>query len=85
MENKEVNKNSIWRPVLFFYARTTGWIVIPLVLAMLLGNFVQKSVGSQVLFFIIIALGFAVTCYGIYKEIKDYKKTLQEKIKPNGK
>ncbi|MDP1760373.1 MAG: hypothetical protein Q8L01_02930 [Candidatus Woesebacteria bacterium] len=79
--NKEIietNKNdkSWLKPVLFFYAKTTSWIIFPLVLGFLAGGYVSKSVGSQVLFFVFVMLGFLVTCWGIYREIKQYKKDL---------
>ncbi|MDD5721304.1 MAG: hypothetical protein PHT16_02570 [Candidatus Pacebacteria bacterium] len=67
-----------WRPVIIFYVKTTSWIVFPLVLGYLGGSFISKSAGSQSLFFIIIMLGFGITCYGIYREIKQYKKDLEK-------
>jgi hypothetical protein len=70
-----------WRPVLIFYAKTTSWIIFPLVLAILLGNYVSKFTGSQFLFFACMMAGFGVTCFGIYREIKKYKKGLEQ----NGK
>ena len=65
-----------WRPVLVFYAKTTAWIVFPLVLGVLAASYVGKSEGSQTLFLALIMLGFGVTCFGIYREIKNYKKSL---------
>jgi len=78
-ENKDLNKesnNAWWKPVLIFYAKTTSWIIFPLLLGVLGGQYVSKSVGSQVLFFIFVILGFLITCLGIYREIKQYKKDL---------
>ena len=63
-----------WKPVMIFYAKTTAWVIIPLVLAVLLGNYIGQS--NQALFFGCIMIGFGITCNGIYKEIKEYKKTL---------
>ncbi len=65
-----------WKPVLSFYAKTTSWIVLPLLLGVLAGGYVGKSFGSQVLLFVFIMFGFLVTCFGIYREIKNYKKGL---------
>ncbi|MFA6274344.1 MAG: hypothetical protein WC662_04240 [Candidatus Paceibacterota bacterium] len=84
MENKENNlKNDKywWKPVMVFYAKTTGWIILPLVLATFLGKYVGKSFGSQSLFFVFVIVGFLISCYGIYREIKIYKKDLEK----NGK
>jgi F0F1-type ATP synthase assembly protein I len=80
MENDNPNLNkkndNWWRPVLFFYIKTTSWIIFPLVIGILGGQYVSKSVGSQVIFFVFVILGFLITCLGIYREIKQYKKTL---------
>ena len=65
-----------WRPVILFYAKTTSWVAIPLILAVLLGKYASRSTGNELLFFLILLVGFLITVCGIYKEIKEYKKTL---------
>lgn len=87
MENKnyDQNKDLWWRPALIFYAKTTGWVIFPLILAVSIWKYFGSSLGSQVVFFILILLGFLVTCFGIYREIKIYKINLEkaEKEKEN--
>lgn len=78
-ENKQdLNKKEEkwWRPVMLFYAKTTSWIILPLVLSILGGRYVSKTIGSQVVFFLFVIFGFLITCFGIYREIKNYKKTI---------
>jgi hypothetical protein len=76
-KHNNLNKDNSWkRTALIFYAKTTSWIVFPLVLAFLLGNYVEQSIGSEILFFAFIIAGFGITCFGIYKEIINYKKSL---------
>lgn len=65
-----------WQPVIVFYVKTTSWIIFPLVLGILAGKYVGQSFGNQVLFFVFVMLGFGITCSGIYREIKEYKKDL---------
>jgi glucan phosphoethanolaminetransferase (alkaline phosphatase superfamily) len=60
-----------WTPVILFYAKTTSWIVFPLVLALLVGKYFLPS-----FFTVLILVSFGITCFGIYREVKDYKKTL---------
>src|SRR5690242_12744075 len=74
-DNTEQKKsNYAWlRPVLTFYGKITGWIVGPVVIAMLIGN----------KFLLIPA--FLVSIYGIYREIKIYQKTLVVKETDGGK
>jgi hypothetical protein len=80
-KNPNINKkeNAWWRPIMFFYVKTTSWIIFPLILCVLAGKYVGKSVGSQTVFFLFIMLGFGITCLGIYREIKQYKKDLNNK------
>lgn len=77
--NTEGKDAAWWKPVMIFYAKTAGWIMIPLVISILLGGYVKQSTESQMLFFVSIMAGFAITCYGIYREIKEYKRGLDEK------
>jgi hypothetical protein len=79
-EKNNINKEKSWmRPVLFFYVKTTAWIIFPLILALLIGNYFNKSTQSQTFFLVCIMAGFGVTCSGVYKEIKNYKKDLEKK------
>ena len=86
MENEEKmkdlgkkNGNDWWKPVMIFYAKTTSWIIFPLLIGVFGGQYVSKSVGSQVIFFVFVILGFLITCLGIYREIRQYKKSLDIK------
>jgi hypothetical protein len=81
INNNTNKKTSLWRPVIIFYAKTTAWVILPLFLALLLGKYIQTSINSQLIFFIVILGGFLVTCYGIYKEIRIYKKDLESSSK----
>lgn len=75
-EKKLNTEGAWWRPVMVFYAKTTSWVIFPLVLALILakvGDFSQTS------FFIALMIGFGITCSGIYKQIKEYKKSLDKK------
>jgi len=81
MEDNKENQNrqdgnKWWKPVLIFYAKTTSWIIFPLIIALIGGRYVGKTVGSQTVFFLFVITGFLITCLGIYREIKQYKKNL---------
>ena len=70
-----------WQPVIVFYVKTTSWIVLPLVVGLIAGQFVE----SQTWFFILLMVGFGITCSGIYREIKQYKKQLEQNDKNGDK
>ncbi len=77
-----MNKDNAWlKPVMIFYGKTTSWIVFPLVLALLLGKYIGQA--NQVLFPIFIIVGFGISCFGIYREIKKYKKELEKEKNGN--
>ena len=76
---EQQNGFSFWKPMIIFYAKTTSWIVFPLILAVFGGKFVTKTFQSQSIFFLFIIVGFLITCFGIYREIKNYKKDLEKK------
>lgn len=80
-ENTESNfsqNNQWWKPAMFFYAKVTSWIILPLAIALFLGKYARESLGSQVWFFIAVILGFLITCFGIYREIKTYQKEVNK-------
>ena len=78
-QNSKKREDAWWRPIMFFYVKTTSWIIFPLILAIFAGKYVSQSIGSQTVFFLFIMLGFVITCWGIYREIKQYKKDLDKK------
>jgi magnesium-transporting ATPase (P-type) len=75
-QGKFNENNAWWKPAMFFYAKVTSWIIFPIIVAVIFNNYLLK--GSQVLFFALMSFGFVVTCYGIYKEIKIYKRDLDK-------
>ena len=77
--NKQPSEKMDWRPIIFFYVKTTSWIIFPLLLGLLLGKYVRNTYGSQTLFLACLMIGFGITCFGIYREIKKYKKDLDKK------
>ncbi len=58
---------------MMFYAKVTSWIIAPVGIAII----VVKMTERNDLFFIAVILGFIITIYGIYREIKKYKKDLE--------
>lgn len=70
-------KENDWKvTAMIFYAKTTAWIVLPVVLALVVKNLFNLN--SEFTFPILIGLSFGFTCYGIFKEIKNYQKSLEK-------
>lgn len=70
-------KEDWWKPAMFFYAKVTSWIIIPVVLAWSFEKFFIKN-DNPIIFFLLILISFCFTCYGIYKEIKIYKEKVDK-------
>ena len=69
------NNNNWWQPALIFYGKVTSWIIAPLLLAFLF----SKKFTDTGWFIVIIIAGFLITCFGIYREVKVYKKSIEGK------
>lgn len=71
------NDYAYLQPVMMFYAKVTSWIIAPVGIAILVIRITKRSD----LFFIAVIIGFLITIYGIYCEIKKYKKNLEKQDK----
>jgi hypothetical protein len=78
MEEKKEDKNKLWRPVFLFYGKTTIWIIGPLLIGLFLGGYLREVFEKQIYFILSVFIAFFVTIFGIYKEIKEYKETLNK-------
>ncbi|MEK7588217.1 MAG: hypothetical protein AAB438_00165 [Patescibacteria group bacterium] len=75
-ENQFNQNNPWWKPAMFFYAKVTSWIIFPILISVLLSKYFLDN--NQILFFVLIVLSFGLTCFGIYKEIKIYKRDIDK-------
>jgi hypothetical protein len=73
-----IEKQDWWKPAIFFYTKVTSWIIIPVLLSLFLSRTLNIK-NNQILFFILILISFCLTCYGIYREIKIYKNSIDKK------
>lgn len=78
MENKNNKNNILWKPALEIFSEISTWIAGPIILAVIVGKFLDKrySTGSWLLLGCAI-LAFLISSYGIVKAVKRYA----EKIK----
>ncbi len=86
IEKKEKVGEAWWKPAMVFYAKTTGWVIAPAILALIITNYFKDTFGGNTVFLTLIFGAFLITCFGIYREVKIYKKDLEraEKEKNNG-
>lgn len=76
-----------WKPAVEIFSKISTWIVVPIVLALIIGKKLDAHFDTQPWIFLGLALfGFLISCYGIFKEITKYIqkiKKLGEKNKQN--
>jgi hypothetical protein len=77
VEEQKNNLNKGGRPSwvegMRLFGDITTWIAVPIVLALILGKFLDRRYGTEPIIFLSLAgLGFFVTCSGIVKIAKEY-------------
>lgn len=82
MDKIENNQNTFgpwWKPAMQILGQVSTWIVVPIVLALVFGKMLDTRFGTEPIIFLVFAgIGFFVTCFGMYRVVKDYNKKLQD-------
>jgi len=82
-EKKGFNNSSWWKPGIEILGQVSTWIVVPIVLALFFGKMLDNRFGTRPIIFLVFAgIGFLVTCFGMYKVVKNYLKKLED-IRPD--
>lgn len=73
------NRNNWWRPAVEIFSQISGWIVAPLVIALIAGKKLDVHFGTEPwLLLALAALGFLITCVGMVRVIRNYMKKIKE-------
>ena len=68
-----------WKPAMQIFGDVSTWIVVPIVCALVFGKMLDAHYGTKPVIFLIFAgLGFLVTCFGMYRVVKDYIQKLKD-------
>ena len=84
LENNGKKEGAWWQPPLMLFAKFSSWIVAPVLLGALIGNWLDKKYhgGSPLFIFIIIGISFIISMFGLVKEVsKEYRKIEDEEKK----
>lgn len=82
-ENKQNLNNNLpaspggpwWKPGMQIFSEISTWIVAPIVLALIFGKMLDARYGTKPVIFLVFAgLGFLVTCFGMFRVVKNYIK-----------
>jgi hypothetical protein len=79
MADNDLGKNNQaawWQPAIIMFAKLSGWIAAPIIIALYLGKWLDKKYDSAPrLLIICIGLAFFISMIGLTKEaVREYKK-----------
>lgn len=75
-----------WKPAMQVFSEISTWILVPIVLALILGKYLDKRYDTQpVLLLVSAGLAFIFSGYGIVKTVKEFQKKVKEQEKQENK
>lgn len=79
MENDQKNKEIWWKPAITVFANTSIWIIVPILMALFLGKYLDNKYDSgHKFFFILIAAAFLTTIFSLIKILRKYMTKMKE-------
>ncbi|MFA6251587.1 MAG: AtpZ/AtpI family protein [Candidatus Paceibacterota bacterium] len=80
--NNSDNKQLWWQPAVLMFTNISGWIVGPIILALIVGKYLDKRYNSEPWFFLgLTGLAFLVSIFGILKIMIKYIKQIEKEAK----
>jgi len=68
-ENNDSRKNPWWQPGLILFGRLSGWIAGPVILAVILGKWLDRKYGTAPwLFLLSVLVAFGISIFGIVRD-----------------
>ena len=81
MDNNQ-KKELWWRPAVMIFSNISGWIVGPIIIALILGKYLDKRYNSEPWFFLgLTAIAFFISIFGIVKILMKYLKEIEREAK----
>ena len=82
MENDPKIKEIWWKPAITVFANTSIWIVVPILVALFLGKYLDSKYDSgHKYFFILIVISFLITVFGLVKILRKYMNKMKDEVK----
>ncbi len=79
---KDINKIPWWQPSLILFSRLSGWIAVPVVLAVYLGKWLDLKYGTDPwLFLLSVGVAFGISSYGIIRDSLREMKRIEKETK----
>jgi Kef-type K+ transport system membrane component KefB len=85
-DKKPLNSEPWWKPGITLLSEVSTWIIVPIVLALIVGKSLDTHYNTKpTLFLICVAVAFLFTCIGMIRVVKRYIKTLKDLEEENKK
>ncbi len=80
--NKNLNtKGPWWKQGVELFSEVSTWIAVPMVVALILGKWLDAHYGTKPLLFLILAgLGFLVTIFGLVRVVTKYMDKIKKEV-----
>jgi len=73
-----------WKPAIEIFSRVSTWVVVPIVLALIVGKALDNHYGTKPWIFLgLTAVGFIFSSYGIVRVVFDYIKKIEKEEEKN--
>lgn len=84
-KNSEQKKNiAWWQPPLVLFAKFSGWIAAPVIIAAFLGRWLDKRYGTEPLLFLAtVGFAFLISMFGLVKTVKEEYGKIEKNDKNN--
>jgi F0F1-type ATP synthase assembly protein I len=77
-EPKKENKATWWEPAVEIFSQVSGWIAGPIILALVLGKYLDGRFGTKPWIFLgLTAVAFLISSFGIVKVVSKYMSRLE--------
>jgi len=78
------NKIPWWRPAMLIFGRISVWVALPLVIALILGKYLDSRFGTRPWIFLgLTAVAFVISSVAIVRVVHSYIKDIEKNSKPS--
>ncbi len=72
-----------WKPAVEIFGTVSGWVVVPVILALIVGKYLDGHFGTKPWIFLgLTGVAFLISMYGIVKTVGVYIKKIKEEADP---